>query len=292
MHLPAKKSLGQNFLKSKEALRAIITAGNISAADTILEVGPGKGALTELLLPLAGKVIAVEKDARLIPLLQERFVEEIKIGKLEIIEGDILEYRPDPQPLRATPPNLGGDRGRYKIIANIPYYITGVFLKKFLTENFKPSLMVLLLQKEVAERIVARDNKESILSLSVKAYGTPKYVMTVKAKYFSPAPKVDSAIILIDNISQDFFKDISEEKFFQIVKAGFAHKRKMLAGNLKSLLPPQPLLAQEGCPFPEQGKGLGKGCFEDTFKSLGIHEKARAEDLSLEQWKKLAGKLQ
>ncbi len=252
--IPAKKSLGQNFLKSKEALRALITAGDIAAEDTILEVGPGKGVLTAELVKLAGKVIAVEKDHRLIELLQEKFKAEIEAGKLEILEKDILEF------------NVSFSHP-YKIIANIPYYITGTFLQKFLESNFQPSKMVIMLQKEVAQRIVARDNKESILSMSVKAYGNPKYVMTVKAKYFSPAPNVDSAIIAISDISKNFFSNFSEQEFFTFMKLGFAHKRKMLIGNLSEHYPREKLVS--------------------VFSQEKISEKIRAEDLTLDQIKSL-----
>jgi 16S rRNA (adenine1518-N6/adenine1519-N6)-dimethyltransferase len=130
--IPAKKSLGQNFLRSKEALRAMIEAGDVSADDTILEVGPGKGVLTEELLKRAKKVIAVEKDDRLIELLQEKFKTEIENGKLELVRGDILDFDTTTPPRRlGTPPFQGGENS-YKIIANIPYYITGTFLQKFL----------------------------------------------------------------------------------------------------------------------------------------------------------------
>jgi 16S rRNA (adenine1518-N6/adenine1519-N6)-dimethyltransferase len=256
--IPAKKSLGQNFLKSKEALRALVEAGQVTAEDTILEVGPGKGVLTEELVKVAKKVIAVEKDDRLIELLIEKFKPEIAEGKLELLNQDILEY--DPSVL-----------GNYKIIANIPYYITGTFLQKFLESDFQPSTMVLMVQKEVAQRIVARDEKESILSMSVKAYGNPKYIMTVKAKYFSPAPNVDSAIIAIYDISKGFFTDIPEQKYFEIMKLGFAHKRKMLIGNLSETYSREIIL--------------------EAFAKAGINEKARAEDLELSAWKQLVASL-
>jgi 16S rRNA (adenine1518-N6/adenine1519-N6)-dimethyltransferase len=252
--IPAKKSLGQNFLKSKEALRALISAGEITSDDIVLEVGPGKGVLTAELLKLAKKVIAVEKDHRLIELLQEKFKTEIETRRLEVVEGDILEYRPDYIPA-------------YKIIANIPYYITGTFLQKFLESEYQPTKMVIMLQKEVAQRIVARDDKESILSMSVKAYGNPKYVMTVKAKYFSPAPNVDSAIIAISDISKNFFIDFSEKEFFALMKLGFAHKRKMLVGNLSGTYSRERIL--------------------EAFARATINEKARAEDISLHDWRKL-----
>ncbi len=228
----AKKSLGQNFLKSEPALRKIIEAGEINTDDVILEIGPGKGALTGKLLEKAGQVIAVEKDRELFEFLKEKFKEQIASGALVLENSDILEYRIK---------NL--EIPSYKIIANIPYNITGAILKKFLTESHQPERMVLLVQHEVAQRIVARDGKESILSISVKAYGEPKLVTKVPARYFSPAPKVDSAVISIKNISRKAFIQgkVDEGKFWQIVKAGFAHKRKKLSGNLKNLISAQNL---------------------------------------------------
>jgi 16S rRNA (adenine1518-N6/adenine1519-N6)-dimethyltransferase len=255
----AKKSMGQNFLKSAKALSDIVLAGEIKNTDTILEIGPGKGALTEKLLKVAGKVIAVEKDRDLVALLQEKFANEITNGKLELIEGDIINYE-----LKIK---------NYKLLANIPYNITGEILRKFFSEKFPPSTMVLLVQKEVAERIVSRDGKESILSLSVKVYGDPKYISKVPARYFSPAPKVDSAIIAVKNISKDKLKEagITEEQFFKVVKAGFAHKRKVLIQNLASFRP--------------------RGALGQIFQELGIPEKSRAEELPIETWFALSKKL-
>ncbi len=225
--MKAKKSLGQNFLKSNLALKKIIEAGEITNDDIVLEIGPGKGALTEKILEKAKTVVAVEKDNELFLLLKEKFVEQIKLGSLVLVHGDILEFDFAKHGLVQN----------YKIVANIPYNITGAILKKFLTEKKQPEMMILMVQHEVAKRIVANDKKESILSISVKAYGEPKMVMKVPARYFSPAPKVDSAVIAIKNISRKIFKEnkISEEKFWEIVKLGFAHKRKKLSGNLKSL---------------------------------------------------------
>ena len=222
----AKKSLGQNFLKSNLALKKIIEAGEISSNDIVLEIGPGKGILTEKLLEKTKLIIAVEKDRNLFQFLQEKFSKEIKNKKLILIEEDILKF------------NITKFTNNYKIIANIPYNITGAILKKFLTEKNQPNLMVLMVQNEVAKRIVANDKKESILSISVKAYGEPKIIMKVPARYFSPAPKVDSAIIAIKNISREIFtkNKINEEKFWEIIHKGFAHKRKKLSGNLKNLI--------------------------------------------------------
>ena len=253
----AKKSMGQNFLKSKEALNKMCVAGEVGSEDTILEIGPGKGALTEKLLEKVKLVIAVEKDRDLIEILEEKFYAEIKNGKLILLNENILYFEPNKYKLK---------EGEYKIIANIPYNITGAIVKRFLSEVDNPTSMTLLVQKEVAERIVARDGKESILSLSVKAYGMPKYIMKVHKRFFSPAPKVDSAIISIKNISNSFFKNKNEEEsFFHLIKAGFAHKRKVLRKNLEQI-----------------EKNLSK--IDEIFEKLGINTKIRAEDIPFNKW--------
>jgi len=242
------KFLGQNFLKSKKIAEEIVKAADIKPNDVVLEVGPGKGILTEELVKRAGRVIAVEKDGRLVDFLREKFK---NIKNLKIIHNDILKITRYALPIT-----------RYKIVANIPYYITSHFLRKFLESDFQPFLMVLMVQKEVAERIVARDKKESILSISVKVYGQPKIIKIVPAHYFSPKPKVDSAILRIDNISKKFFKNDTETSFFGLVKKGFSSKRKMLKNNLN--------LSNTEC-----------------LTRCGIPEKSRAEDLSLENWRYL-----
>ncbi len=230
--MKAKKSLGQNFLKSNLALKKIIEAGEITPDDIVLEIGPGRGALTSKLLEKAGKVIAVEKDNQLFSFLKEKFAEQITNSSLVLVHDDILEFDTSDYKMK-----------KYKVIANIPYNITGAILKKFLTKKSQPERMILMVQHEVAKRIVAQDKKESILSISVKAYGEPKMVMKVPARYFSPAPKVDSAVIAIKNISCKTFQEneVDEEKFWEIVKMGFSHKRKKLSGNLKSLVSGQVL---------------------------------------------------
>ena len=260
MEIQAKKSLGQNFLKSKTALTAIVKAGEVNSSDIILEIGPGKGALTEKILKTGAKIIAIEKDDRLIEFLNEKFEKEVKNGQFSLVNGDILEI--DLNSLNLKPSN-------YKLIANIPYYITGLIFRKFLSGEIQPSKLVLMVQKEIADRIVARDEKESLLSLSVKCYGEPKKIMKVGKENFSPEPKVDSAILLIDKISKDFFKNFKEEDFFKIVKTGFAHKRKVLIANLKEI-------------FIKNNKDPKK-----VFIDLKISEKVRAEDLKLGDWKNL-----
>ncbi|MBU1159781.1 ribosomal RNA small subunit methyltransferase A [Patescibacteria group bacterium] len=264
--MKAKKSLGQNFLTSQKIVEDIIRAADLRPDDVVLEVGPGKGILTQAILEKIpyGKLIAVEKDKRMVEYLEQKFKNN---KNLKIIHSDILKF--DICNLFEIC-NL--KFGNFKVVANIPYYITSHFLRIFLQGNpehaeGQPSRMVLMVQKEVAKRIVARDKKESILSISVKVYGAPKIIKKVPAKYFSPKPKVDSAILLIDNISKDFFRDCAtlnvaqyEKKFFTLVKQGFSSKRKMLKNNLKM---------------------LDTGC----LIRCKIPQNVRAEDLSLENWK-------
>jgi 16S rRNA (adenine1518-N6/adenine1519-N6)-dimethyltransferase len=253
----AKKSLGQNFLKSKKAIQTMVGVSTIHADDIVLEIGPGKGALTEALIPLSGKVIAFEKDTELIPILQEKFADA---SNFELYEQDILEFNPE---------NLRIYKQGYKLVANIPYYITGAIIRHFLETSFQPKSMTLLVQKEVAERIIARDGKESILSLSVKAYGIPNIVMKVSKQYFSPAPKVDSAIIHIGSISKDFFKNFNEKDFFRVVKTAFQFKRKNICNNLKDTF----------------------SNTREVLEELDISEKTRAEDLNLQMFALLTQKL-
>jgi 16S rRNA (adenine1518-N6/adenine1519-N6)-dimethyltransferase len=251
----AKKSLGQNFLNSKTVARDIVQAGELSSADTVLEIGPGKGFLTDGLLASGAHVIAVEKDDRMIPLLTEKFAEAISQKRFILIHADIVELVQEKK--------LKLPKG-YKLVANIPYYITGYILRAFLETTDKPERMILMLQREVADRIIARDKKESILSIATKAYGTPRMVKTVAARYFTPPPNVDSAVIAIEQISSKNFPTPAREKlFFTILKTGFAHKRKQLAGNLKELLGEQTL---------------------SLLAQSGIQQNARAEDVPLENW--------
>lgn len=260
MHSPfqKKKSLGQNFLKNKGVLREMVNAANITPGETVLEIGPGKGALTEALLSAGARVVAIEKDHRLIPILEETFSDAISEKKLTLIEGDILELFQNIPELFDTP---------FKVVANIPYYISGALLRIFLQSDMQPTAMVLMLQREVVKRIVARDEKESILSLSVKAYGVPSYVATVKKELFSPKPKVDSAILAINGISKKFFEETTESDFFHLIKTAFGQKRKTLGHTLK--------------PIFTNRTG-------DLFIKTEINPKTRPEDLLLSDWKKIS----
>lgn len=255
----AKKSLGQNFLHAPQVVSAMVHATHIAPNNIVLEAGPGKGVLTRGLLDAGAVVIAVEKDDRAIPFLNEKFKNEIDLGKLKIVHGDILDFDPSKDGLLA---------GLYSIAANIPYYISGEFLRKFLEDDLQPARMVIMLQKELAKRIV--DEKGSILSISVKAYGNPKYITSVPRKFFRPMPNVDSAVLLIENISKKFFSEakIDEKTFFELVKIGFSHKRKVLIKNIEEKIS------------------------NERLKTLWEKEKwsptMRAEELTLEDWKKIA----
>lgn len=256
----AKKSLGQHFLKSQSVVEKIIATAQLRPSDTVLEVGPGKGVLTAALLTKVAHVIAVEKDGELVEYLTKKFAAEIEKKQLFLLSADILDR---------NLPSLGLSRGTYKIVANIPYYITGIFLRRFLSSTEYPESMTLLVQKEVADRILARDKKESLYSIGVKAYGTPKYITTVRAGNFSPAPKVDSVLLFITDISRSLFHNVDEVSFFEVLHAGFAHKRKQLSTNL-SLAFGDILSGEEVCVH------------------CSISPSVRAEDLSIAHWRCLA----
>ncbi|KKT63517.1 MAG: Ribosomal RNA small subunit methyltransferase A [Candidatus Giovannonibacteria bacterium GW2011_GWC2_44_9] len=246
------KYLGQHFLKNKKILEEMARAAEISKKDIVLEVGPGTGTLTEILAPRAKKMIAIEKDRELVALLREKFRH---YKNVEIVYGDILKFRTSDFEFQISQP--------FKIVSNLPYYITSRFLRLFLTQTeFRSKLMVLMVQKEVAERILARDGKESLLSLSVKAYAKAEIIRRVSKNLFSPPPKVDSAIIKISDISSNFFKQnkIDEKNFFEVLRAAFQKKRKMLRHSLKQ------------------------------FKIPQKYQNRRPEELSLEDWVKIVVK--
>lgn len=261
--MKAKKSLGQHFLKSDSVLEKITETINIKKNNTVIEIGPGHGELTKKLLSKGARVVAIEKDHELIPELEESLEKEIKEKKLQIIHADIRNIKTKEI---INPNNITG----FKVVGNIPYYITGFILRSFLTETPKPSQIVFLIQKEVAERIV-KSKKESLLSMSIKIYGEPKYIKTVKAGSFSPPPKVDSAIISIENIKNPFKNKEEELFFFEILKTGFSQKRKTLLSNLS--------------------KKFNKETLESSFKETEINLKERAEDIPLKKWKVLVSSL-
>ena len=264
MFLQAKKSLGQHFLNSPHVLAQIIEAAKLKPGEPVLEIGPGTGVLTKSLLETDAKVVAVEKDSRALSMLEQRFANEVKDGRLSVKEGDILTV--DRSTLVVGDKNSPLEDGKYALVANIPYYITGAILETFLETAPRPNRMVLLVQKEVADRICARDAKESILSVSVKAFGTPKLIANVPRGAFTPPPTVESAILAIENITAAPFleKGLEIRLFFRLLKAGFAHKRKFLKRNLETVVEP--------------------AAIDAAWQKLGLDQKVRAEDLTPKQW--------
>ena len=257
MQIRPKKSLGQHFLKSEKALKQIIKASNIQEGDLVLEIGPGTGILTREILKCGAKVIAIEKDNRAEEILKINFQKELDSGQLKIIREDVLNIDPN---------SMGLINCKYSIVANIPYYITGAILEKFLEFDPRPNKMVLLVQKEVAERIVTKDSKESVLSISVKAFGEPKIIDTVPRGAFVPPPNVDSAILLIDKISNTKLatNNIDIGFFFRVVKTGFLHKRKYLTSNL--------------------GEIVDKEKINTVWKIHNFDPKIRPENVNIENW--------
>ncbi|MBP6912853.1 MAG: ribosomal RNA small subunit methyltransferase A [Candidatus Pacebacteria bacterium] len=294
--IQAKKSLGQNFLHSKTALNKIISCSNLTNNDFVIEVGPGKGVLTEAILGAGAQVVAIEKDARLIELLNEKFESELESGQLKIILGDALTMEVIKKrkvflvvDKDFTETGLRGDANiekniveinkDYKIIANIPYYITGALLRIFYEQVVKPTSVTVLVQKEVADRIIARDSKESLLSLSIKFYGEPKKVMNVSKQSFKPAPRVDSAILFIQTHAKHLAKDSGKNtdlsvqgKFFDLIHRGFAHKRKVLRKNLID-------------------SGLPNEIVDEAFAEIKIAPLSRAEDINFLTWIHLTDRL-
>jgi 16S rRNA (adenine1518-N6/adenine1519-N6)-dimethyltransferase len=245
-------SLGQHFLTRPEIAGWVADAIKLGPEHVVLEIGPGHGILTRELLQRAGKVVALERDTALVEELRTTFAAEVAEGRLVLLQGDVRSFRQE------TCADL---ENGYVVVANIPYYITGKILRMFLTADHQPNTMVLLVQKEVAERIVVKEGKHSLLSLSVQAYGTPEYVRTVKAGSFSPPPKVDSAILAIHAISRDRFSNsAAEQRFFECIHAGFASKRKVIGKQIEHLVP------------------------EEALERCDIPKNARAEDVPLERW--------
>jgi 16S rRNA (adenine1518-N6/adenine1519-N6)-dimethyltransferase len=256
------RSKGQNFLVNEKVYEQIISAANLSKDDVVLEIGPGLGILTAKLSEKAGKVIAVELDDKLAKYLQDG-LKESEVKNITVINENILDSNLKEEKFKDLFP-------KYKIVANLPYNITSVFIRRFLTAEHKPEEMVLMLQKEVAERICAKPGDMSLLALSVQFFAEPEIITKVPKEDFYPAPKVDSAVIKIKVKSHKVKSDIEEKEFFRIAKFGFSAKRKMLKNNLAGGLHITPAEA------------------EKILVKAGFNPKARAEDLSVDDWKKLS----
>ncbi len=255
-HLRPHKGLGQNFLSDDTVLSGIADAAGIPEHASVLEIGPGLGSLTRHLAERAERVVAVELDRDLIPVLRKELE---NCGNIEIIEGDILEFPMD---------DYFSD-GEYFVAANIPYYITSAVIRHLLEGNARPKRLALTVQKEVAERICAAPGKLSLLALSVQVYGKADIPMIIPASAFYPEPKVDSAVVRIELFDEPLIPESSMDAFFALAKAGFGQKRKTLRNALSSNLH---LAASET---------------ESRLREAGIDPVRRAETLSIEEWKSL-----
>jgi len=272
----AKKSLGQHWLNDAAALEAIAEAAEIKSTDTILEIGPGLGNLTHYLVSQAGHVIAVEVDEELaanleinlshhIPPIPEDVPPEVlKVSKdgtwkerLTVVQGDILKFDLNELPVG------------YKVVANIPYYLTSNLLRVLAESSNPPSAMVLLVQKEVAQRVCAEPGQMSLLSVSVQLYYDTRLGVVVPAKLFTPPPKVDSQVVILRRYAKPLFKGLDNQKFFQIVKAGFSGRRKKLRSSLAA------------------GLHISKGQADELLAKAKINGNLRAQNLSVADWHNL-----
>jgi len=262
--LRARKSLGQHFLVDRQILRRIVSAAQLATEDTVIEIGPGLGILTRELAKRAGKVIAVEADGRLASALSETMA---GVDNVSIVEADILQT--DPGSL-LTAGGVEGSPPRYKVVANIPYYITSRILRHFLEATRQPSSMVVMVQREVGEAITARPGRMSILAVSVQFYGKPAIVGHVPAQSFYPPPKVESVILRIEPYEHPAVEVTETGAFFAVVRAGFSAPRKQLRNSLA------------------QGLGIAPQEAAAFLEGVRIDYQRRAEALSLEEWARLS----
>jgi len=257
--LRARKSLGQNFLVDDGALDRIVAAAELSREEVALEIGPGLGTLTKRLARTAGRVVAVEIDPHLMPVLRDALA---AYPNVQLVHGDILQLDlaallADRQTIRPV---------RYKVVANLPYYITSAIVRHLLEAAFKPSRLILTVQHEVAQRLTATPGDLSLLAVSVQFYGRPSIIARVPAGSFYPAPQVDSAVVRIDVHPQPPVAVEDVDRFFDVVRAGFGQRRKQLHNALKA-----------GLPAPAEAIAA-------ALAQAGIDGRRRAETLTLEEW--------
>ena len=265
MVVETKKSLGQHWLNDRTSLQAMCQAAQVSESDTVLEVGPGQGSLTKQLLARGTHVVAVELDSTLAANLLKNLPHYIsnlcKVrpckGGLEVVEGDILKFD-----LTALPAG-------YKVVANIPYYLTGNLLKILCESPNPPSKMALLVQKEVAQRLAAGPGQMSLLAVSVQLFYEVEIGTVVPARLFNPPPKVDSQVVALSRRQKPLFDSLDSKLFFRIVKAGFSGKRKKLRGSLSA------------------GLNISKEQVDQLLLQAGINGNLRAQNLSLVDWHKI-----
>jgi len=265
--LHAKKGLGQHFLINSGILKNIISAADLSPRDLVIEVGPGLGVLTRELIQNAGYVISVELDSAVIDLLQTNLSQ---YDNFSLIHSDILKIRPEEIIEREKdkfPASV--DTQRYKVVANLPYYITQPIIRHFCEAAVKPETMVIMVQKEVARNIIAKPGDLSILAVSVQIYGNPRIMGYVPAGNFYPPPKVDSAILRIDLYPQPAVSVTSIDNFFRVVKAGFSSARKQIVNSLA------------------QGLEVTKPEVISLLDKAGVSPQKRPEMLTLEEWAQL-----
>jgi 16S rRNA (adenine1518-N6/adenine1519-N6)-dimethyltransferase len=262
--IKAKKALGQNFLIDDTVLEAILNAADLKPTDTVIEVGPGLGLMTAALARRAGWVIAIELDNHLADILRENIAYE----NVVVINEDVLGTNPA-KLLLSGPPHIPPQIQSYKVVANLPYYITQPAIRHFLEAPVKPETMVIMVQKEVAETICAKAGQRSIMSIAVQFYGNPTIVTKVPAAAFFPAPEVESAVVKIDVFKTPPVDVANTVGFFKLVRAGFSAARKQLANSLV------------------QGLGLTKEAAQGLLAKANIDPMRRAETLTLEEWAEL-----
>jgi 16S rRNA (adenine1518-N6/adenine1519-N6)-dimethyltransferase len=268
LHL--KKGLGQNFLADPVHLDRIVAAAELTRTDVVLEVGPGVGTLTARLASRAGRVVAVELDTSLLPALHETLA---GFDNVTVVQGDILQLDPGQLSIvNDQPPAISDSLSidNYKVVANLPYYITSAAIRHLLTATRPPALLVLTVQREVAQRIVAKPPEMSLLAVSVQFYAQPEIVARIPAGAFYPPPKVDSAILRLRPWNQPPVDVPDEGAFFTIARAGFGQRRKQLRNSLRTNLE----LAQEQ--------------IDAMLSQAGIDPRRRPETLTLAEWAQLA----
>lgn len=261
--LRAKKGLGQHFLVDGRVLRRIVAAADLTREDTVIEVGPGLGVLTQELVQRAGRVIAIEADSEMVSALGELAA---RSPNLTVVHGDVMRI----DPVSLLPSTGAGEvPANYKVVANIPYYITSAVLRRFLEASHQPTLMVVMVQKEVGKAIVAQPGDMSLLAVSIQFYGKPSIVARVPARSFYPPPKVDSVILRVDVHDKSSVSVPSARAFFDTVRAGFSAPRKQLRNSLA------------------QGLVVGAQEAADLLQRADIDPRRRAETLSIEEWGRL-----
>lgn len=252
-----RRELGQHFLIDAGALARIVAAAELTAEDAVLEIGAGVGNLTRLLAREAGRVVAVEIDRRFLPILEAELAD---CPNIRLVPGDILAL--DPSELMEGEP--------YKVVANLPYAITSAVLRHLLEARVSPQRMVVTVQREVAERMVARSGRMSLLAVSVQFYGRPQLLFRLRPGAFYPPPEVESAVVRIDHHPRPPVEVADVDGFFQVVRAGFSQPRKQLGNSLA------------------HGLGISSGEAADALRRAGIDPHIRAERLGLEDWARLA----